>query len=240
MRKKTLLACAPVIVVIFLALLWALTSLTMSAFMDYVITIVWFAIPISVFLTCLFLAKIGVRLFWIAPVLLSAIPVLLLFLLLGGFQFFWALFALIPGLIGMGIGMLMKKLIQKKRVLWAMGAVIALTICLLPCLYISGVLYGNVEWSVVLFGVGLATLAVAIMIDGRKIMICTVTGYTGGLVATIFATDGLDPGGGATNNWWQIWMLSFLAMICLGVIWEIVHRSVIRSKNNNPPKEEQL
>jgi len=78
-----------------------------------------------------------------------------------------------------------------------------------------------------LFVLGLVALGIAISIGGRKMMFCTVTGYMGGLiVAIIFTTDGLDPGGGATNNWPQIWLLSFLAIICVGIVWEILHRRI--------------
>jgi len=118
-----------------------------------------------------------------------------------------------------------KKSTYKNRMFRAVGAVIALSICLLICQYISGVFFGNRQWSLVLFIIGLVALAIAAIIDGRKVMICTVIGYIGGFGAgIIFATEGVDPGGGATNNWWQIWTLSFLAMICVGAVWEALSR----------------
>ena len=36
-------------------------------------------------------------------------------------------------------------------------------------------------------------------------MICTVIGYMVGFALGLtFGVEGVDPGGGATNNWWQI------------------------------------
>jgi NADH:ubiquinone oxidoreductase subunit 6 (subunit J) len=80
-----------------------------------------------------------------------------------------------------------------------------------------------------LFIIGLVILAISAIKDARKLMACTIFGYIGGFAAGIlFSVDGVDEGGGAANNWWQIWAIAYIAIIIVGVLWEILSK---RAKN---------
>jgi len=49
----------------------------------------------------------------------------------------------------------------------------------------------------------------------------TIVGYIGGFVlAMLFNTDGIDQGGGRTNNGWIIWGIVFIVSILVGIILE--------------------
>jgi len=110
MRKKTFMSCIPVIVVALMALIWGQIGVSAGGAMSYGIIFLYIAIPISTFLTCLFLSIIGSRLFWSAPFLLCAMPVLFVFITFGDLSSFVAVFSLIPALVGMTIGVLIRKL----------------------------------------------------------------------------------------------------------------------------------
>ncbi|MCL2030576.1 MAG: helix-turn-helix transcriptional regulator [Oscillospiraceae bacterium] len=85
--------------------------------------------------------------------------------------------------------------------------------------------HGSYQYPVFLLLIGLAAAAIAAIADGRKVMIGIMLGYLGGFaVGIVFGVDGVDPGGGATNNWWVLWTVSFAASILAGVIWEMISR----------------
>ena len=48
-----------------------------------------------------------------------------------------------------------------------------------------------------------------------------IGGFAAGL---IFGVDGVDHGGGATNNWWIIWTVVFLTAIGAGIVLEIANK----------------
>ena len=113
----------------------------------------------------------------------------------------------------------------KARIFWVVGALMALIISFFLSRYTFFTLHGNTQWLIFLFVVSLIVLGIAAVIDSRKIMLSTVIAYIGGFaLGLLLGTDGLDPGGGATNNWWQIWTISFLIIIIVGVVWEIISR----------------
>ena len=114
---------------------------------------------------------------------------------------------------------------KRNRLFWIAGAAAALVLCFLLCRYLFFDFHGNKQWPVVLLVAGLITSGVAAIFDGKKLMICTVLGYIAGFAFGIaFGVDGVDQGGGATNNWWIIWTISFVAIIVIGAIWEIISR----------------
>ena len=79
------------------------------------------------------------------------------------------------------------------------------------------------QWPLALLAFGLVAIVIAALAFSRKVMICVPVGYMAGfLSAWLFNSDGVDPGGGLTNNGWIIWAISFLAFIIAGIIWEVV------------------
>ena len=119
----------------------------------------------------------------------------------------------------------------RKRIFWVVGSVVALCLCFILCRFTFIESHGSYQYPVVLFVVGIVAVIIAAIFDGRKIMINTVVGYVGGFALGIFfGVDGVDQGGGATNNWWVIWTVSFIAIIIAGIIWEIVSKRILNKK----------
>ena len=44
------------------------------------------------------------------------------------------------------------------------------------------------------------------------------------LIAYLFNTDGIDPGGGKTNNFWILWMCSYILMMLVGFSIDIIKK----------------
>jgi hypothetical protein len=113
----------------------------------------------------------------------------------------------------------------RNRIIWAVGTAIALCLCFLLVRFIFWELHGSFQYPLILLIAGLIAAIIAAIFDWRKIMISTVGGYIGGFaLAMLFNTDGVDPGGARTNNWWIIWTVSFVILFLAGVIWEVIGR----------------
>jgi len=64
-------------------------------------------------------------------------------------------------------------------------------------------------------------------------MICTVGAYIiGFMLGILFNIDSLDQGGGRLNNAWIIWTISFVVIIFIGVIWEMVSSLMKKRKRH--------
>ena len=64
-------------------------------------------------------------------------------------------------------------------------------------------------------------LAISFFFKGKITPIFTAVAYTVGFIAgAIFQTDGVDVGGGTTNNLWIIWVIVFVCLTLAGVICE--------------------
>lgn len=119
----------------------------------------------------------------------------------------------------------MKNKALNYKIIWIIGAIAALCACFLLCRYSFFSMHGMKQWPLDLFIVGLIVIVIASVLNSRKVLACTVIGYIGGFaLGMIFNTDGVDQGGGATNNAWIIWTLSFIAIIIISVFWELVSR----------------
>ena len=80
-------------------------------------------------------------------------------------------------------------------------------------------MHGMKQWPNFLAIVGLIVIVTASLLGNRIISILTVVGYMGGFIlAMIFNTDGVDQGGGRTNNGWIIWGVVFICSILIGII----------------------
>ena len=98
-----------------------------------------------------------------------------------------------------------------------------LLIGFLMCRFAFFELHGMREWPFDLWIAGVVVILVSMMAKKQLVPWFTTVGYfLGFLAGVIFHTEGVDPGGGRTDNLWQIWMVVFVVCILAGVIFEIV------------------
>lgn len=87
-------------------------------------------------------------------------------------------------------------------------------------------IHGMKGWPEMLFLVGFVALAISFVCKWRITPFCTAFAYSIGFIAGfLFQTDGVDPGGGTTNNLWIIWTAVLASLIVVGIIVEIVIRT---------------
>ncbi len=118
-----------------------------------------------------------------------------------------------------------KALLQEnKKVLFA--HLISFGILLLGfvlCRYAFFGLHGMKEWPVDLLIVGTAALFVSLLARKQYVPWFTAGGYVLGFcLGALFHTEGTDPGGGKTDNLWQIWTVVFVVCILTGTLLEVV------------------
>ena len=86
-------------------------------------------------------------------------------------------------------------------------------------------LHGMKSWPDLMALIALILLSLAIGFKRRILTGFVLAGHIGGYVlAMLFQRDGIDPGGGRTNNAWLIWLISFLLVSGMGLAGEIVLR----------------
>jgi len=91
------------------------------------------------------------------------------------------------------------------------------------CRFVFFGLHGMKEWPLDLFLAGLIVLTLSLITKKRIIAWFTSIGYLVGFFAgVLFHTEGFDPGGGRTDNLWQIWTVTFIVCIVAGAIAETV------------------
>lgn len=116
---------------------------------------------------------------------------------------------------------------MKTRITWAAGSAAFLFVCFLLCRYTFLYLHGMKEWPLDLFIFGLIVILAAAIFDYRIAMLCAAAGYICGFVfGMLFNSYGVDQGGGRTNNAWIIWTVSFIVIILIGAVWDIVRKHV--------------
>ena len=87
------------------------------------------------------------------------------------------------------------------------------------CRFVFFGMHGMKQWPNMLAIVGLITIVIASIRGRQSLSIATVVGYVGGFVlAMIFNADGVDQGGGGTNNAWKIWRIVFIYSIMISII----------------------
>lgn len=93
----------------------------------------------------------------------------------------------------------------------------------LLCRFVFFNLHGMKEWPFDLFVAGVVVLLVSLIAKKQFVPWFTSVGYLVGFLAgVIFYTEGFDPGGGRTDNLWQIWTIVFVVSILVGIVFEIV------------------
>lgn len=91
------------------------------------------------------------------------------------------------------------------------------------CRFVFFELHGMKEWPVDLFVAGLVVLFISLLGKKQIVPWFTAGGYLLGFLAgIIFHREGFDPGGGRTDNLWQIWTIIFVVCILAGIVFEIV------------------
>ncbi len=109
----------------------------------------------------------------------------------------------------------------KNKILWGICSIGCLGFSYWLCRFAFFGIHGMKQWPNALAVVGLVIVVIASIVGKRKLSIATVAGYIGGfIIAMIFNTDGLDPGGGRTNNAWIIWGCVFILSVIIGLFIE--------------------
>ena len=81
----------------------------------------------------------------------------------------------------------------------------------------------NSAWNFIMFVLSCLVLAIATLSSKKILMAFAATGYPiGFIIGTIFNRDSLDPGGGLLNNWWIVWTVTYLLIVLIGIIIEII------------------
>ena len=87
----------------------------------------------------------------------------------------------------------------------------------LMCRYLFFDLHGMKDWPVFMLGLGIAVLVVSFLLKWQHLPLISANGYLAGFVAgLIFHTNGIDPGGGRTDNMWLIWLMVWLGVTLIG------------------------
>ena len=77
--------------------------------------------------------------------------------------------------------------------------------------YVFFDLHGMKAWPLLLFVCGVVVIGISLIAKGKQVPIFTALSYISGFAAgAIFQTNGLDAGGGKTNNLWIIWTVVFV------------------------------
>ena len=125
-------------------------------------------------------------------------------------------------------------MVNKRRIIEVIGSFSVLLICYFLSRHdVLGQWHYMKQWPVALCVLGAVVIILACIANYRKTVFFAPIGYGLGFVlAMVFNTDGLDPGGGTTNNGWIIWTVSFLVIVAIGAIWESVSEFIQRSDNH--------
>ena len=121
----------------------------------------------------------------------------------------------------------MKNIKKNDMFIWSIKVIIMYFISFLLCQHDFFVVQKSEQWPIILFLFGITIIIISSLFYLKKTMVFTVSGYIFGyLFAKILNKNGIDPGGGRTNNLWMIWLISFLIIIIIGIIWEIIDRRI--------------
>ena len=115
----------------------------------------------------------------------------------------------------------MKSIDVKSKTLWGVCITGLLSVSYGLCRFVLFGMHGMKDWPNILALVGFIIIIIASIYGRRKLSLLTVAGYMGGFIlAMIFNTDGIDQGGGGTNNAWIIWGCVFILSVIVGLLLE--------------------
>ena len=113
----------------------------------------------------------------------------------------------------------------KSKILWQISTIGLLGISYWLCRFSFFEMHGMKQWPNLLAILSIVIVLMATMFGNRIIPAVTVIGYMGGFIlAMIFNTDGVDPGGGSTNNAWIIWGTIFVFLVLIGIILSFIYK----------------
>ena len=113
----------------------------------------------------------------------------------------------------------MKPMDIKNKILWGISMIGLLGISYWLCRFFYFEMHGMKQWPNLLAILSVAIIVIVIIFGNRIIPVTTIVGYMGGFtLAMIFNTDGVDPGGGSTNNAWIIWGMVLIFSILIGIL----------------------
>jgi transcriptional regulator with XRE-family HTH domain len=123
----------------------------------------------------------------------------------------------------------------KAKFLSGISASAALFIGYLLCGRVFLFLHGMGQWPIILLMFGLIVIAISAVSNSRKVMISTVVGYIAGFIIGIVLFSDVrrfNPNSGHYDYYgWWIWLLSFLAFIAIGIVWEVISRYMNKAGN---------
>ena len=77
-------------------------------------------------------------------------------------------------------------------------------------------------WPLVLFVCGIVVIGISFIAKAKQVPIFTALSYIIGFAAgAIFHTEGLDAGGGKTNNLWIIWTVVFVCFTLAAILTDL-------------------
>ncbi|MBP3663749.1 MAG: hypothetical protein J6J03_01170 [Tyzzerella sp.] len=112
---------------------------------------------------------------------------------------------------------------KKKYTISQIASILFLILGFILCRYILFRSHGMKEWPVVLFIIGVIVLGISIYRKKLYLPLFVSLGYPISWVIGAFTqSDSVDPGGGFTNNLWLTWMLSYVGIILVGIVFELI------------------
>jgi len=112
---------------------------------------------------------------------------------------------------------------DRKNVLIHLISLCVLLTGFLVCRYAFLSLHNMHQWPMILFVAGLIVLVISFFAKAKLVPVFTSLAYLVGFAAgVIFQSDGVDTGGGRTNNLWIIWTVVFVCFVVSAVINEML------------------
>lgn len=105
------------------------------------------------------------------------------------------------------------------------------------CRFLLFELHEMKDWPCNLFLLGFIILLISVLLKSRNMPLCISIGYLFSFfVGFVFQKDSFDAGGGTTNNLWLIWTITYICVIMLSMLCEIL----IRRHNKKNEKDEDV
>lgn len=121
---------------------------------------------------------------------------------------------------------------KRNRILSTAGSVLLLAIGYLIFRYALFDLHGMKQWPLILFVFGLSIIGVAALFVCPKIMLSAAVSYhIGYMTGLLFGSEWIDQHGTAMDNTWIWFTLVMLAVICVGVAWELTGKAINSRKS---------
>ncbi len=113
---------------------------------------------------------------------------------------------------------------KKNRTIQLLSAII-LFLGFVLCRYILFTAHGMKQWPFVLLMFGCIVLGISALLSRKWVSLFTSLGYSLGFaIGSFLQSDVPDARGVLSNNLWKIWTLSYLVIILLGIVFELVNQ----------------